>query len=281
MLALLLQRGNDRLGDARPERDAGAELRDRREHARLQRRLPSRSERRPSRLTVATTIDVSVPGRLPVPAEDDATARRQRQRLRAGSDPARAIRPPAATGRSRGRHAVIGSNYRLTFTTRPSLAIGPTAASAQIDATGSPTADTPTPRERHRRRHLRAEQHAGHGEADLERLVLPLVHHGQLRRRLLHVPGAGGRDAGDVPPEPSAGRLRPRRVRPGGAQQLRPPQPTTPPLDGAPLADSGYGTTHATDALAPQTLNDVALVLRPAGVRRLDAARDAGRRRRR
>ena len=47
---------------------------------------------------------------------------------------------------------------------------------------------------------------------------------------------------------------------PAGAQQLRPPQPTTPPIDGAPLADGGFGTTHATDALAPQTLNDVALV---------------------
>ena len=34
---------------------------------------------------------------------------------------------------------------------------------------------------------------------------------------------------------------------------------STPPIDGQPLADTGFATTHATDALAPQTLNDVTL----------------------
>ena len=46
---------------------------------------------------------------------------------------------------------------------------------------------------------------------------------------------------------------------PAGSGTPRPPQSTTPPIDGQPLADTGFATTHATDPLAPQTLNDVAL----------------------
>ena len=46
---------------------------------------------------------------------------------------------------------------------------------------------------------------------------------------------------------------------PAGAGQARPPVASTPPIDGQPLADTGFATTHATDPLAPQTLNDVTL----------------------
>ena len=46
-------------------------------------------------------------------------------------------------------------------------------------------------------------------------------------------------------------------------QQLVTPVAGTPPVDGEPLADGGYATTHATDPLAPQTLDDVTLLPLP------------------
>ncbi len=156
-------------------------------------------------------------------------------------------------------NAVIGSNYRLTFTTRPSLAIGPTAASAQIDATGAPPADTPTPANvtvgdtfEPNNTPATAKPISSDsfylsyitGSSDVDYYTFP-------------VPPAGTRVTFHLSHLPADYDLV--VYGPAGAQQLRPAQASTPPLDGDPLADSGYGTTHATDALAPQTLNDVAL----------------------
>ena len=273
--------GLDRLGDGRPERDPGAELRDRRQHARLQRRLPPHPERRAPRRHRPGDDRRLRSLRLPVPAGDDETARRQRQRLRARSDPA------GRSDRRQRRDARLGRQCgdRLEL---PAHVHDPPEPRDRPD--GSERADRrdrcsarrhPDTRERHRRRHVRAEQHAGHGEADLERLVLPLVHHEQLRRRLLHVPGAAGRNARDVPPEPSAGGLRPRRVRPGG----RAAAPSRAGVDAAARRrsarrlrlrdDARDGRARAADAERRRART------RSPGLRRLDPARDAGRRRRR
>jgi WD40-like Beta Propeller Repeat/Right handed beta helix region len=156
-------------------------------------------------------------------------------------------------------NAVIGSNYRLTFTTRPSLAIGPALATAQLDASGAQPANSPTP------------ANVTVGDTfepnDTPATAKPIssdsfylsyiTSSSDVDYYTFPVPAAGTRVTFHLSHLPADYDLV--VYGPAGAQQLRPAQASTPPLDGDPLADSGYATTHATDALAPQTLNDVAL----------------------
>ena len=155
--------------------------------------------------------------------------------------------------------AVIGSNYRLTFTTRPSLAIGPTAATAQLDATGAQPADTPTPAKVTVGDTFEPNNTPATAKPiSSDSFYLSYITgSSDVDYYTFRVPPAGTRVTFHLSHLPADYDLV--VYGPAGAQQLRPPQASTPPLDGDPLADSGYGTTHATDALAPQTLNDVVL----------------------
>ncbi len=155
---------------------------------------------------------------------------------------------------------LVGTNYRITFTTRPSLTLGPSAASASVLPTGSPTATTPTPTNVTVGDTFEPNDTPATAKPiDANSFYLSYItSKSDVDYYTFPVPPAGTRVTFNLSHLPADYDLV--VYGPAGAQQLRPPQPTTPPLDGAPLADTGFGTTHATDALAPQTLNDVALV---------------------
>ena len=174
---------------------------------------------------------------------------------------------------------LVGTNYRITFTTRPSLTLGPSAASAAVLPTGSPTATTPTPTDVSVGDTFEPNDTPATAKAiDANSFYLSYITgKSDVDYYTFPVPAAGTRVTFNLSHLPADYDLV--VYGPAGAQQLRPPQPTTPPIDGAPLADDGYGTTHATDATRAADAERRRARLEPAGVRRLDAARHPGRRR--
>ena len=155
---------------------------------------------------------------------------------------------------------LVGTNYRITFSTSPSLTLGPSPASASLVPTGSPTASTPAPTQVNVGDTFEPNDTPATAKPiDTSSFYLSYItSKTDVDYYTFPVPAAGTRVTFNLSHLPADYDLV--VYGPAGAQQLRPQQPTTPPLDGAPLADTGFGTTHATDPLAPQTLNDVALV---------------------
>jgi CSLREA domain-containing protein len=170
----------------------------------------------------------------------------------------------------------VGSAYRLDFTTRPGLTLGPAAATARIIPIGgvgvnaatpaivtvgdtfetndSPATARPVAANTFYLSYLTS-------KTDVDYYTLPVPPAGShVTFHLSHLPA----DYDLVV------------YGPAGASQIRPPSATTPPIDGQPLADDGFGTTHATDPLAPQTLNDVVLAsgLPPYGVSTMRGTQD-------
>ena len=150
-------------------------------------------------------------------------------------------------------------DYEIVFTTRPSLTLGPTAATAKLTPAGSGTAASETPAD------------VGVGDtfepnntpATAQPITSDSFYLSYITSKsdvdyyTFPVPPAGTRTTFHLSHLPADYDLV--VYGPAGAQQLRPPVASMPPIDGQPLADNGFATTHATDPLAPQTLNDVAL----------------------
>ncbi len=159
----------------------------------------------------------------------------------------------------------VGTNYTLHFTTRPSLTLGPTDATATITpaggvlapaATPAPVAvgDTLEPNDTPAGGPMLTTDTNGSGDSFY---LSYLTAKSDVDYYKFPVPPAGSRVTFHLSHLPADYDLV--VYGPAGSGTPRPAQSTTPPIDGQPLADTGFATTHATDPLAPQTLNDVAL----------------------
>ncbi len=162
-------------------------------------------------------------------------------------------------------NVIVGTNYSLLFTTRPGLTLGPTAATATITPTGGVAAaapapapvtvgDTLEPNDTPATAKPIAVDANGSGTSFY---LSYLTSKSDVDYYSFPVPAAGSRVTFHLSHLPADYDLV--VYGPAGAGQALPVLPSTPPIDGQPLADSGFATTHSTDPLAPQTLNDVTL----------------------
>ena len=162
-------------------------------------------------------------------------------------------------------NVTVGDSYRLAFTTRPGLTLGPTVATATITPGGGVAAAAPSPAPVAVGDTLESNDTPAtaspistdsDGSGDSFNLSY-LTSKSDVDYYSFPIPAAGARVTFHLSHLPADYDLVVYGPASGG--QLRPPQASTPPLDGQPLADTGFSTTHATDPLAPQTLNDVTL----------------------
>jgi WD40-like Beta Propeller Repeat/Right handed beta helix region/Periplasmic copper-binding protein (NosD) len=169
----------------------------------------------------------------------------------------------------------LGATYRLEFDGLPSTTLGAQVASASITPISGATAtapsdpstdvsdafgvhDTPATAVNVTADKFYLSHLSSAGEVNLYTFAVP-ARGSRTTFRLSHLPA----DYDLVVYGPSG-------------QQLLPTDPSTPPIDGQPLPDSGFGATHTTDPLAPPTLNDVPIdaSLPLAGVSTLRGSQD-------
>ena len=153
---------------------------------------------------------------------------------------------------------LVGHDYRLTFTVRPGLTLGLNAAGAKLIPSGDPSVGAPPqPVSVGDTLEPNDTPATAHPLSTSDFYLSYLTSKSDVDYHSFPVPSAGTRVTFTLSHLPADYDLV--VYGPAGAQQLRPAQPTTPPIDGQPLADNGFATTHSIDPLAPQTLNDLAL----------------------
>ena len=177
---------------------------------------PTAAERRPSPVTVNVTLRRRLPLR----------ARLVEARARPGAcatprriaDPSVSVAAERTAASSSGRvPTIVGNSYSICFTARPGIELGPQAASLDATPGGGTTASA-------HRRHARRRRHArGRTTRRATRARSSSTTRSTSRisraRTTSTTTASRCRPAGtrrDVPPQPPAGRLRPRRLRPAG-----------------------------------------------------------------
>ncbi len=158
---------------------------------------------------------------------------------------------------------VVGSSYTLCFSARPGIVLGPQSATAAATPAGGATVsaaspepvtvvdgsesgnNTPGASPLLTTSKLYLSYLTSAADVDYYRVDVPAVG-SRTTFHLSHLPG--DYDLVIYGPEQTA---------------LRAASPGTPPLDGAPLTDTGSELTHVTDALPSQTLDDLRLQTLP------------------
>ena len=159
----------------------------------------------------------------------------------------------------------VGGPYTLRFTARPGLTLGSTGATATITPIGGAVATAPTPAPVAVGDTLEPNDTPAtatpittdaNGSGDSFNLSY-LTSKSDVDYYTFPIPAAGSRVTFHLSHLPADYDLV--VYGPASAVPPRPQMASTPPIDGQPLADTGFATTHATDPLAPQSLNDVVL----------------------
>jgi Peptidase family C25 len=158
----------------------------------------------------------------------------------------------------------IGETYRICFDAAPGIVLGPLAASAEAAPVGGDTV-TATPADITVVDGVEAlgannTPDAANPLSNSKLYLSYVTSAADVDYYKVPVPAAGGRTTFRLSHVPADYDL---VVYGPGATVLRTGSPTTPPLDGAPLTDTGSELTHVTDALPSQTLDDLRLLDRP------------------
>ncbi len=179
------------------------------------------------------------------------------------ADPALSQAPSGGTTATWAIVGTVGSPHTLCFTARPGIILGPQSASASATPVGGQTAAAATPEPvtvidggeavnnvpgaapSLSTSNLYLSYLTSATDVDYYRVAAPAVG-SRVTFHLSHLPA--DYDLVIYGPAQTA-------LRPAGA--------STPPLDGAPLTDTGSALTHATDSLPPQTLDDLRLQTLP------------------